>query len=88
MIKSCAKRLVVIELEQKEEKKSVLILPSKQDQVRAIIIAKGSEVDKNLNEGDIVYLPMDTGIHVDIEGQKLLSISENQILAVLEVPHG
>lgn len=85
MILSCAKRLVVAEIEEQEEKRSVLILPSRRDQVRAIIISMGSEVDKNLKPGDIVFVPNDTGIHIDIDGTKFLSISENQILAALRI---
>lgn len=84
MIKACAKRLIVSEIEEQEERKSVLILPSKKDQVRAFVIAMGSEVDDGLEVGDVVYLPTDTGIHVDINGEKYLSISENQILAAFK----
>jgi len=44
----------------------------------------GSEVDDELEVGDVVYLPTDTGIHIDINGEKYLSISENQILAAFK----
>lgn len=82
MMKACAKRLIVCEIEEKEEKKSVLIIPQKRDQVRASVICTGSEVDKNVEVGDIVYLPNDTGIHIEVNGCQYLSISENQILAI------
>jgi co-chaperonin GroES (HSP10) len=84
MIKACSKRLIVAEIEEKEEKKSVLILPTQRDQVRAVVVSVGSEVDKNIKTGDIVYLPLDTGIQVEIWGQEMLSITENQILAAVD----
>lgn len=84
MIKACAKRLVVIELEEQEQPKSFLIVPKKKEQVRAQIVAMGTEVDQNLDIDDVVFLPPDTGIELEIDGERYLSISENQILAALK----
>lgn len=84
MIKACAKRLVVIELEEQEQPKSFLIVPKKKEQVRAQIVAMGTEVDQNLDIDDVVFLPADTGIELEIDGERYLSISENQILAAIK----
>lgn len=84
MIKACAKRLVVIELEDQEQPHSFLIVPKKKEQVRAQIVAMGTEVDQNLDIDDVVFLPADTGIELEIDGERYLSIAENQILAALK----
>lgn len=85
MIKACGKRLIIKEIEEEiEDRKSIVIVPKKREQVRGIIIALGSEVDQALNLGDLVILPDDHGIHITIDGDQFLSISENQILAACQ----
>ena len=81
MIKAVGKRLVVKELEPVEEKKTILIIPHKKEQVIAEVIAIGSEVDSNVELHDWVYLPDNTGVPFQCEGEVYLSINENQVLA-------
>lgn len=82
MIKSAGKRLVVIEIEPEEVKKETLIIfTNKEEQMRVRVIAAGCEVDNNIQVGDVLCLPSQTGIPVLINGENYLSIAENQILA-------
>lgn len=85
MIKAAGKRLVVIELEpEKIKKESIIIFPDKEEQMRARVIATGCEVDANIQVGDILCLPNQTGVPIVIMGESYLSIAENQILAAYQ----
>lgn len=82
MIKAVGKRLIVQEIElKKEEKKGVLIIPGQKEQMTVRVVAIGSEVDKNVELHDILFLPWETGIPVEVNGEVFLSVNENQILA-------
>lgn len=84
MILAVGKRLVVEEIIPEPKKSpSGLIIPSQKEEVKAIVVAVGSEVDGNVDKGDIVILPHETGIEIKIEQKNYLSIIENQILAVI-----
>lgn len=85
MVKAVGKRIVGREIAEEEpEKKGILILPTERKYVRALVIATGSEVDRYVQEGDIVILPPDTGIMITINGVSYISFQENQILACVE----
>jgi len=86
MIKASANRLIVrdIELEKAPESTKILILPKNKQNVMAEVIATGKEVDYNIGEGDMVLILHDTGIPVEIEGIQYLSITESQILAIIQ----
>ena len=84
MILATGKRLVVQEVNlQKEEPKSLLIIPRDKDHVHAQIVAIGNEVDQKLCAGDIVILQHSTGLQIKIDDTEYLSIADNQILAIL-----
>jgi co-chaperonin GroES (HSP10) len=84
MILAAAKRLVVKEIVSDEvPQKGLLILPTKKEQVLAVVVATGIEVDQQIKPNDLLYLPDNTGIPLEIEGEEYLSIVENQILAIV-----
>ncbi len=85
MIKAAGSRIVVKPIEEAVDDKSkgmnILILPKKNDQIRAQVIAIGSEIDENIELHDLVYLLSGSGVEVEINGELYLSVVENQILA-------
>jgi co-chaperonin GroES (HSP10) len=82
-IKACAKRIIVREIEQKDESKSILILPSKKDFIYCEVWARGSEVDLKVEILDIIIVMSDSGIEFEIGSEKFLAITENQVIAIL-----
>ena len=84
MIKSVGKRIIVKELmDEKEEKKGIILSVNEKKPVKALVIAIGTDVDEQLIESDTVILHPHTGNPVEIDGEKYLAIYEDQILAVV-----
>lgn len=83
-IKSVGKRLIVKEIKSSEEEKKLIITVSPNEPIRAQVICCGSDVDSLIHDDNIVILPARTGSTVEIDGEKYLSIYEDQILAVIE----
>lgn len=81
MIKAFGKRIIVEEVEIEVKKSSLLILPDKKSHITARVVTYGSEVDSNIDIGDIVYLLTETGVPVNIGGSDYLSIIESQVIA-------
>lgn len=79
MIQAVNNRLVVQPLKPKEKVKGALIMPDS-DINEAIVIAKGSEVCPNVEIDDIVILMYRSGIEFDLDGEKFLSIVQEEIL--------
>lgn len=81
MIKALGKRIIVDIVNLQIKKPNRLILPNEKDPYTAYVIAMGSEVDDNLEVGDVVHLQEDVGFPVEINGQTYLSVSEMHVMA-------
>lgn len=81
MITAVGKRIIVEPIDLSPKKESFLILPNQKQPCTVLVVAVGSEVDKNIDIGMVLYLPDDCGIPVEINGETYLSIVENQVLA-------
>jgi co-chaperonin GroES (HSP10) len=85
MVGACGNRIIVKVIDEKEEKKGLLIVPNKREQVRAEIIACGDDVDRQVLDFSYVIILNDTGVEfISSDGQKYLSITEPQIIALEE----
>ena len=84
MIKAVGKRVIVKVIEDKKpEGKTILIVPSRKEQVHAEIIAYSADCDAQMSCGDMAILLPDSGIQIQITGEEYLSINETQILAII-----
>lgn len=82
MIQAIGNRLVVKEI-MKEHKPGQLILTTGTDsQIKAMVIAKGSDVDDNVNVGDVVYIRKLGGVPLNIDDDEYLSVVQHEIMAV------
>ena len=82
MIKALGKRILVNKVDLKPPKGSLLLIMPKDDElITAIVISIGCEVDDNLDFGDVVYIPQNCGIEVEINGIECLSIVEANVIA-------
>lgn len=80
MIKALAKRIIVSKVDLEPQKKKLLIMPNEKEPCTAYVIAMGSEVDTNLEIGDIVHLQDDVGFPVEINGKTYLSVNEMHVM--------
>lgn len=80
MIQALNNRLIVQAIEKKEApSKGVLIMPDG-DTFEAVVVAKGSEVCPNVEIDDIVVLMTRSGIPFEIDGEKFLSLIQEEVL--------
>lgn len=84
-IKPLADRVVVKITEQEEKTKSGIILPdtAKEKPEQGKVISKGKDV-KEVKEGDIVMFAKYGPTEVKVEGEELLVIKEEDILAIIK----
>ena len=93
-VKPLADRVVVKALEETEEMRGGLYIPDtakeKPQQGRVVAVGPGRVTDDGervpveLDEGDRVLFGKYSGTEVTVDGQELLIIRENDVLAVLE----
>lgn len=80
-----ADRLVLKQVAAEETTKSGIVLPgqSQEKPQEAIVVAVGEGVKANLAEGDKVIYSKYAGSNVKVDGEELMIIKEEDILAVL-----
>jgi len=84
-IAAAGKRIVVQIIPQEEKpQKGILLIEREKKELHAVVIAVGSEVDKNVQEGDIIILPGESGVLINIDDEIYFSIADNQVLAILK----
>lgn len=82
MIKAVGNRLVVLPIEEKQDVSRLIITLKGEDQLQAIVMAKGNEVDDNVSVDDIVIIRCHGGVPFKLDGVDYLSIIQSEIMAV------
>ncbi len=79
-------RLVLKQVEAEETTKSGIVLPgqSQEKPQEAIVVAVGKEIKSELSEGDRVIYSKYAGSTVKLDGEELMIIKEEDILAVVK----
>lgn len=81
MIKAFGKRIIVDVVDLEPKKGSLLLVTKDRGIITAKVIAFGSEVDKSIEVGDMLYLYPFTGEKVEINGHEYLSVPEDHVVA-------
>ena len=86
-------KVVIKQLEAEEKTKSGIVLPSqsKEKPQMAVVVAAGpggmvdgNKVEMVVKEGDKIIYPKYSGTEVECDGEKLLVVRQNDILAIVE----
>ena len=86
-------KVVIKQLEAEEKTKSGIVLPSqsKEKPQMAVVVAAGpggmvdgNKVEMVVKEGDKIIYSKYSGTEVECDGEKLLVVSQNDILAIVE----
>lgn len=79
-------RLVLKQVAAEETTKSGIVLPgqSQEKPQEAVVVAVGKEVKAELAEGDKVIYSKYSGSNVKVDGEELMIIKEEDILAVVK----